>query len=384
MPDNCLSKRLRFDLVVQITIVPVLLFLAGDIIGQTLRIKPVYDARTFLNVSGNADDTIEASAVVPIADGKYLLVADDKDDGMGRSLLIVERISGKILRRLDNFQNGQRNPKWEGLAKLGNEFYIIGSHGADRGEPTEKLMARSRLFRFSIANEKSNDPALFAIERSSLQEFEIVSALTKEGLFDRNAPENLKIEGLGVRRQNGQPELMIGLRAPYQAITANQITTNFTIVYSAKVPVASKRKPTIRLDLKPLMIFDAGKTTIAPHFPYHLSSLEHDAELGGTFIMTSSERTSDNAFFGNAVWFVSDSEIATAMPNGFADRYRPVRASRLFEFEPTQKAEGIAILPGSTNERIRLIIVFDNDASSFRDRTSHMSKLQEFEVLMPE
>lgn len=350
------------------------------ITGQNPQLVPIAEPRPFVNERSNPDDTIEASAVVPIGDGRFLLVADDKDDGAGRSLLVVDRSTGKIVKRLTNFQGGNRNPKWEGLANLGSDYYIVGSHGADAGEPTEKLMARSRVLRFTITNESSDDPSQINIDPSSIREYEIVTALTKEKVFNRNRPENLKLEGLAVRDRNGKRELIFGLRAPYQTISANDRSMSFSVVYSAILPDPTNKKGVARLDLTPLMIFDAGTTSGQTKFPLHISSIDHIEQLGGFVVMTSSERQSDNAFVGNVIWFVSDREVAESMPKGFADRYRAARLTKLIEFQPGLKAEGISILPMANSGRLRFVVVYDNDAWSFRDRSKHISLIQEFEL----
>jgi hypothetical protein len=293
--------------------------------------------------------TNEPSAVAVIGNGKYLLVADDKDDGAGNSLKIVEADSGIFIKLLKNIQDSPKNPKWEAITRDNDgNFYVIGSH--NNPEDVSKLAARSRLFRFHLVNEAETDPMKFEICTDSVRELDVKESLTSLNLYGSAAPRKVKIEGLAARTNGNRKELVFGFREPFDATTAA------TQIYIAELPTGEIGKGVItKLLLKPFFQFAAGAPKLSPNTtePYRLSSIEYVKSLNGFLVMTSTEDTT-NKFHGNAIWLVS----------GEKDNFKTIQAKKIYEFKPEMKAEGLSIFPSMDNKKFRLVIVFDNDAKS--------------------
>ena len=107
--------------------------------------------------------------------------------------------------------------------------------------------------------------------------------------------------------------------------------------------------------------------------------------LKGFLILTSTEDKTNNNFYGNAMWFVSDADIEksrSAKPNGTDF---PVTAKQIWDFphDPKDtnyvemKAEGISLLNTTTPGKTRLVIVYDNDPANWpNDRPKHASKME--------
>ncbi len=67
--------------------------------------------------------------------------------------------------------------------------------------------------------------------------------------------------------------------------------------------------------------------------------------------MVTASEDKANAFHGNILWFVSDSD--------------PTRAQKVAAFEVAMKAEGLTILgvdQGKERTAVKLLITYDNDA----------------------
>jgi hypothetical protein len=320
--------------------------------AQDLKILTTTEPLFLKNSDNSENQTIEPSAASPIGNGKFLLVADDKDDGKGNSLKIIEVSTRKILKTLQKFQPSKKNPKWEALAKdeTGN-YYLIGSHN---NADAEKLAARSLMFRFRLKNEAEQDAEKIEIATDSVRELDVKESLTALQLYSPNPPDNtVKIEGLAVRKNGGQQQLIVGFRLPSCRVK----------VYFAVIPNdSSENKAIIKLSLKPLFQFNAGET--ADNTLFQLSSIEYVQDLKGFFVLTSTE-TADAAgkpvFHGNALWFVSDKSIQPLRSAVFTDSDKLVPAKKILDFQPLLKAEGICLL-SKDQKTFRLAIVFDNDA----------------------
>lgn len=291
------------------------------------------DLISFFNSDGTENKVLEPSAVQAINE-RYLLVADDKL----ANLLIVEAASGKIVKPLSIPGFTIEKPKWEAMTSDGQFFYIIGSHAVKTDDPSKKLAARSHLLRFKLTNV---DGDVSKIEIDSVNELDIKASLSKLALYNPDPKDNsVKIEGLAVRSKDSKNELFFALREPHNAMW----------VFSSEI--ASNPKPNEELNLRLSFSFDAGTVGLVP---LRLSSMEYIPQLDGFLVITSTE-DEKNSFFGNALWFVQNASIRNYQP------WKPVSASRLWFFDQQMKAEGICLLPGSTGEKTRLAIVYDNDA----------------------
>jgi hypothetical protein len=319
---------------------------AENISAQELKVLNRSEPIGFVN-----DTAIEPSAVEAIGNGKFLLVADDKDAD-GKSLKVVEAATGKMVNLLDKIQPTKKNPKWEGMAKdeFGN-YFVIGSHFEDTD--AEKLATRSLMFSFRLVNENETDGTKIAIDTATIKPLNVKDSLIANGLYNITPTKTkAKIEGLAVKTNGCRTEIIVGLREP----------SDFIQVYSATMPTDElKNASPLTLSLKPLFQFNAGKTS--DNTPYKLSSIEYITGLKGFLVMTSTETTVNNkpVFHGNSLWFVSDSAIEDARPKLFGESYKSTTVQKLLEFEPTMKAEGICLLPANTPNTFKLAIMFDND-----------------------
>lgn len=351
----------RIKITFKIAAVFVALFLIAPNSGaQDFKMEKLGDTLEF------PDDRDESGAVIPnkkfepsaieaIGNGKYLLVANDKDNNDGLALKIVEAASGKVIKALsENIQNSKKNPKWEALAKdAEGNFYVIGSHNDETD--AAKLATRSRLFRFRLSSEWEQDPMKFAIDMSSVRELNVKDSFTALKIYDAAPSSNkLKIEGLAVRGMGCRKELFIGLREdPYKA--------DITRIYSAKLPDCELERDVVtKLSMKPMFRFTPGKPKSLPTVPFKLSSLEYVERLKGFLVVTSTEDSS-NKFHGNAVWFVDDEMLAAAKSNA-TDGFKELSLKNIYEFKPEMKAEGLGVLTFADGKKMRLVIVFDNDA----------------------
>lgn len=333
------------------------------------------------------DDMIEPSGVAAIGDSGYLLIASDKEktDKTGLSLYVVEAKTGKFIKLLENIQGNTKNPKWEALTKDADcYYYAIGSHAIDPGDSAEKLANRSRLFRFRLKGEAAGDPQAISMDLG-VKEFDIKTSLTKFGIYDvipNTDPKKImtKIEGMTIRTLSGQKQLVIGLREPFDKAGRVQI-------YSAEFPADSQAATPTLLTLKSFFQFAADRPKDSPE-PYKLSSIEYLAELKGFLILTSTESLA-NDFYGNAMWFVSDTDIETARITSKTDGDYPVTAKPIWDFphDPADKnyvamkAEGISLLRATTVGKTRLVIVYDNDPqSTHTDGKPHPSMMECLEM----
>lgn len=308
--------------------------------------------RAFTLKDGN--DDLEPSAVEAI-DERFFLVADDK----GADLFVVETETGKVLNRL-KLPDGFKKPKWEAMAFDGEHFYIIGSHAVKLDDPVEKstskLAARSRLLRFKLKN-TDGAASEIKIDSDSIVEMNVSDSLKLAGLYDADPFRNkVKIEGLAVRNGAGEnKELIFALREPHDLMH----------IFRAELP--EKPKSGERLALNPFFTFEAGRIGM---IPFRLSSIEHVPEWSGFFILTSTEDPETNEFFGNALWFVSDEQAKNSAPP------KLIVPQVVMLFAVDMKAEGLCLLPGATDDALRLALVFDNDSED----TEKEGKMQVIEI----
>jgi hypothetical protein len=324
---------------------------------------------------------IEPSGVVAIGDSGFLLVANDKDDGNGLSLIVVEAKTGTIIKLLENIQGNKKNPKWEAMAKDSDcYYYAIGSHSVDLGDSAEKLATRSRLFRFRLKGEAASDPMAVSMDLG-VKEFDIKTSLTKLGIYDADPAKNKsKIEGMAIRTVKGQKQLVIGLREPFDS-------TNKVQIYYAELTPESQTTSLTALTLKPFFQFFANRPKDSPE-PFKLSSIDYIENLKGFLVLTSTEGAG-NAFYGNAMWFVSDADIEKSRNANTKDIDYPVTARQIWDFPHDlndknyveMKAEGLSLLPTTVGGMMRLVIVYDNDPqSTHADGKLHPSKMECLEM----
>ncbi len=311
----------------------------------------IKETETDFDLVDKDGEHVEPSAVEPVNE-RFFLVADDQSAD-----LHVVKNNGKIVRQL---KLGEfKKPKWEAMAHDGEYYYIVGSHAVKLDEPdveklTKKLAQRSRLLRFKLKNTKGKASE---IEVAEVVEMNVSEAFKAAGFYNEDPfKNNLKIEGLAARRDaDGKTRLVFALREPHDVMH----------ILSAVLPDEPENGE--RLAPEPFFTFEAGSIGT---IPFRLSSLEYAARWKGFFIMTSTEEAETNAFSGNALWFVSDEAIEESAPKNHV----AARILRLFAAD--MKAEGLCVLPGATEKKLRLAKVFDND---FED-TGKPGKMQVIEV----
>ncbi len=154
------------------------------------------------------DARVEASAVEPIGDGKYVLIAHDK----AAEFYVVEAATGKIVGpplTSDALPpTTASGPKFEGMARdsKGN-FYAIGSHS---GKTDEERGQRAHLVKFRFQGDLKPGEVP-TIDPASVRRFDawasLKTALGKEsGEVDKLKIEGLAIRELPARRDQGRPE----------------------------------------------------------------------------------------------------------------------------------------------------------------------------------
>lgn len=302
--------------------------------AQSFRIEPT--TWPFIQCGTAVDSTLEASAVVAIGAGDYLLVADDRAKG----LLIVGTQSGREVGRIKNSQFPFWKPtteepfvKWEALARDDEYYYVLASHSGGK----KYYQANSFLVRFSLGADGDEIPTTV----SGAIRWRLDSSLTKEGLYPPDdSGDRVKLEGLTVwdTPQKGKM-LAIGLR---EARTQGKPIR----VYVADITHQPEDKA--QLSLRKLLSFDGGKTDDGVTF--RLSSLEHVRQLEALLILTSSEGE-HNKFIENVLWLVPDNDCG--------------EPKELWRFGRGLKAEGVCVLPDNdadeSGKSVRIAIVFDND-----------------------
>lgn len=324
-----------------------------NIKAQEIKLLTRETAVVFKNIDGSDSKAFEPSAVEPIGNGKFLLVADDKDV-KGKSLKIVEAATGRVLKTLDRIQPVDKNPKWEAMAKdeQGN-YYVIGSH--NHVDDEQKLALRSLMFSFRLENEMEPDGMNIAIDTKTIKPLNVKDSLTSLGLYNHIPANNtVKIEGLAVRTNGTQKELIFGFREP----------SNIVQVYLATIPGDELKNPALfKFSLERFFQFDAGTTS--DNTFYKLSSIEYVQDLKGFLVLTSTETAGIDGkpvFHGNALWFVSNKASKDAQAKLLTAGDKSTMAQKIFEFEPAMKVEGICLLNSRKNKTYRIGLVYDNDA----------------------
>ncbi len=320
----------------------------------SIRLRAPLSVADITNSTTLEDARIEASAVETIdADGRFLLIADDKTNG----LVVVEAATGLRIGAPLTLPAFPTDAKWEGMAKDDSgAFYIIGSHN---GRTTDEIEGHSRLLRFRLTGGGA-DGKPYAIDPGSVVSYSIGDALKIEGLYNSADPKSnrVKIEGLTVRTvaKNAQGEatrceLIIGLREPDEPIT----------MYAGEIPAGLPATAENKVSLRKLMTFSAG-TREATHS--QLASIEYAPAWNGFLILTSTE-DQNNAYHGNTLWFAPypAKNAVAATPQ------------KVWVFGPGAKAEGICLQKMETMggySAARIAIVYDNDPA----RTKMPSVLQ--------
>lgn len=303
------------------------------------------------DVNAAVDDRLEPSAVAPIADGRLLLVADDKTN----ALVVVDARTGtRIGDPLPSAAFPRAEAKWEAMALDDRgDYYLIGSHSGRNGD---ERAAHSWLLRFRLKSGPARAPV--SIDEGSVTRYDVTTALANAGLYSRSGParNRVKIEGLTIRTLRDKRntvlrrELVIGLREPDDPITA----------YAADI--TQPPAPGTPLVLRKLFTFTAG---MREGVRSQLSSLEYVPGWNG-FLVTTSSEDENNAYHGNTLWFLPDADVSSD---------RPVRAQKVWLFGVGVKAEGLCLLPPeepASGDMLRFALVYDNDPA----RTKKPSRLQ--------
>ncbi len=334
----------------------VCLLIAGENTeAQTIKVNAAEIPFALNNTDDSEFSSFEPSAIEPI-NGNYFLAADDKS----ANLYIIEAAKKKVVEILEipGFSVGK--PKWEAMAFDGEYYYVIGSHSVKLDDPnetpeklTKKLAGRSHLLRFKLKNTEGDASN---IKIDSFIELNVSESLKTTGFYNPDPFKNkVKIEGLTVRTNaEKKKELIFAMREPHDLLH----------VFFAELPPEPKAND--KLSLKPFFSFEAGKIGIVP---FRLSSVEYVPQWNGFFLLTSTE-DDKNAFFGNALWFVSNESVKNSTPA------KLIVPQILWLFAVDMKAEGLCVLPDVTSEELRLAIVFDNDF----DDTRIAGKMQFIEV----
>jgi len=248
------------------------------------------------------NERVEPSGLVPLT-GTQLLVADDKQPG----LLVIDSTNGKISGEALPVGTVAKNLDWEAMAKdPDGNYYIIGS--------------RSQLFTFNFDEREAKK------------------------IIPTSKPLNtkLEIEGLAVRKLDGYTEISFGIRDKSGEIK----------VYRSALDNAQQ------LSLTPFFQFKAQMTQAVA---WHLSSIEYVPELRGFLIITTTENSRDNSFYGNRLWFVPEEDLPRTRPKP-TDTFTDVKPLSSDVFEKEMKAEGLTVLSyDSKKNAVTLAIVYDND-----------------------
>lgn len=281
----------------------VVLFLAFAITVMATSVRAQGIRMTSAPPVALSDERIEPSGIVPFTGTNQLLVADDKQQG----LLVVDSTNGKIIGDRLPVGTVEKNLDWEAMAKdpEGN-YYLIGS--------------RSQLFTFHFDGRQA----------------------TKINPTSKPLNTKLEIEGLAVRKLDGVTEISFGSRDRSGEIK----------IYRSALDSASQLSPT------PFFKF---KTQMTQAVGWHLSSIEYVPELRGFLIITTTENSRDNTFYGNRLWFVPEEDLPRTPPKP-NDVFTDVNPLGSDVFEKEMKAEGLTVLSyDSKKNAVTVAIVYDND-----------------------
>lgn len=279
------------------------------------------------------DAALESSAVEPAGDGRYLILAHDK----AVPLRIVEAATAREVGTLSSPRFPAETPKsskWEAMARDSEGvYYVAGSHS---GKTEDEREQHRRLVRFRLVDGPDGLPK---VDDASVVSWRLDAGLAR-ALRSFGVPEDAasrrKIEGLTIREHDGRRELVVGLREP------DDLARGFVADVTA-VPADGAG-----LEFSPLFAFDPGSIGGVRR---QLTSLEYVPAWRGIAVVTATEDDA-NAFHGNTLWFVPDAAVLGGT----------ITPTRVWEFEPTLKAEGLAVLPSPAPGVVRLVIAYDNDA----------------------
>ena len=279
---------------------------------------------------GRVDVVIEPSGVVPLGDGRRVLVTHDK----AAPIYVVDVATGAVVGApLSSPKFSPKiatGPKWEGMTldSEGN-YYLVDSHS---GKSDEERAASSAVVRFRL-----REGASPAIDDASVVRWDIArpleAALRAQRLDEKRVAEQ-EIGGLAIREVGGRRLLVIGVSAPDDKVRA----------FAADITAAPS--PDAALELRPMFTFEAGH---CEGVAAQLTSLEYVPAMSGFLVLTAT-KDADNVFHGNTIWLVADGETR--------------RARAYATFEVAMKAAGLAVLSVEASGHlttIKLIITYDND-----------------------
>ncbi len=268
----------------------------------------------------------EPSAIQQLADGRFLVVEDEKDHSF--SLLTLKPSGNASSKALGPGWFHGEDPIWklddlEGLTLDGlGQLYAITSHS--RNDDGDEQKGREKLARFRVEKDRVVDPVVVGGLKPALAAAHPVLAAAAQ-VLDVKSGAGLNIEALEIT-PDGQ-RLLIGFRSPLQGSQA--------IIASIDNPAA---------------VFDSGA---APHISNLLQTLDlggqgirgmsYVAALYGYLIISGPASRADHAF---GLWFWSGEANAPA---------RRVTVPGLAGFE---RAEGVcpAVIDGVS----KILIVSDD------------------------
>jgi hypothetical protein len=284
---------------------------------------------------GRVDVVIEPTGVVPLGDGRRVLVAHEKAAPLHVLDLDTGALVGAPLGSPKFLSTAKTGPNWAGMAlDSDGNYYLVGSHS---GKNEEERATSSTVIRFRLRG--SEEPT---IDNASVVRWDIarpLEAALRAQRLDEGLVAKRKIAGLAVRDAGGRLELVIGLSEPDDKVR--------TFVADITGPPS----PGATLDLRPLFTFDAGRRE---GVAAQLTSLAYVPVMNGFVVLTAAV-DSANGFHGNTIWYVANGERRRATQHG--------------TFEAAMKASGLAVLRVETAggvTSIKLLITFDNDPHATR------------------
>ncbi len=259
--------------------------------------------KTLTEIKDKNGGKVESSAVVPI-DDKSILIAHDK-----RPQLLAFDTEGTALAATSKFDFPI---VCEAMAKdTAGNFYVISSRGT---------LIR---FRFGVG-------------------FSVVAPLTTTVKVS-----NGEIEGLAIQESDSRRFLVVGFR-----------DESSDVIRVHRADITNLKEGQVLTPDK-YFRFDARKTQA---ISWHLSSIEYVKEWKGFIVITATEIQGTDTFYGNRLWFVSETEINKQSVD-VTDGFRHVSdLSKSCVFETEMKAEGLAVKSSNSNGAITVYIVYDNDS----------------------
>lgn len=280
---------------------------------------------------------LEPSAIEGCCDGKFYLIANDKDKKA--SLLLARSDTGELVNKelpipgVTHSSGRELLPyDWEAMTGDRNgHYYLVGSYQDAPYNDSHYLLE------FSLNTSESGVLSVSKVRSLTIKN-------RREELKTNRGLRDPQIEGLAFQQTGPQKKLIFGVRDD---------TSPTIFIFRANVGVSREIRLETFFAFKP-------EETAAPRPPtfvkWHLSSIEYVPGLG-YLILTSTEAA--NKFYGNALWFLSEAALDAEKPAKDGFKYVSPTWSRLFGGD--MKAEGLHLISTQDRTRIQAVIVFDND-----------------------